>query len=623
MQWRVLTLLLAGLVVIYLASLLQDTPYPHPAKMKIDRHHLPGTFPDTSILSVQPNHLYEAMIYFGHNQNDQVMSGTGDMKTGVFGKIKLLRRPIQFLLQHQDGISTEDEWTNVLEHTLRGHITKISGPPSATDSPLQFAVLYHTVENETPRYYTRVYYLANDTGSFEYKDLVFPGTTWIKSFVIEKDSIIFSRDPDIYRYRIIRLPNDLTKAPHSENAQDIILSASEPGYRISPNYHLTDQVEKHENVLSRLYSPILDTFRVVSLDIYKARTNFHVSVSVADNASSVTQLSELRGETPVDTWHLREHNTRKGSYYEDDFLDSNGVLDMSQSSENRLQMPPLSLTRSTDARTVAFPITRSQFTTLDYTDKVDILQKQQNSKRRLYRNSEDGAVIPEYYYWPMDGNEEIYDVYDGDIYGLEINEAGTLLAVWTEHNFIYIYKRGSGDDHVLQQGDIDDTEKKKYEKTSSFDQATETNKPVASPTLLPIKPLSLIDQLDIFLGFRLPPPPSDIKSQYQHPYSHPDLPARWFLRMVITPNERNPRQSRISTVTFFNASSSQHGHTGNNYLLVGLKTGALHSYLIDAMEPPQKIGLGSFIIGQWDMLIAMCVIIAVFAFNEYQHYGGV
>jgi hypothetical protein len=41
------------------------------------------------------------------------------------------------------------------------------------------------------------------------------------------------------------------------------------------------------------------------------------------------------------------------------------------------------------------------------------------------------------------------------------------------------------------------------------------------------------------------------------------------------------------------------------------------------MEPPKEIGFGSFITGQWDMLIAMCVIIAVFVFNEYQHYGNV
>jgi hypothetical protein len=57
--------------------------------------------------------------------------------------------------------------------------------------------------------------------------------------------------------------------------------------------------------------------------------------------------------------------------------------------------------------------------------------------------------------------------------------------------------------------------------------------------------------------------------------------------------------------------------------VVASKTGTVQSYLIDTMEPPKEIGFGSFITGQWDMLIAMCVIIAVFVFNEYQHYGNV
>lgn len=126
-----------------------------------------------------------------------------------------MQKPLHLLLQHQNGTTANDgnvksrdsscplvvdvfpithiEWTLVWEHVLAGPITKVSGPPSTNHSSLQFAVLYHTVDNESTRYYVRVYYLVKELGSFEYKDLVLPGTTWIKSFALETDRIIFSR----------------------------------------------------------------------------------------------------------------------------------------------------------------------------------------------------------------------------------------------------------------------------------------------------------------------------------------------------------------------------------------------------------------------------------------------
>lgn len=54
---------------------------------------------------------------------------------------------------------------------------------------------------------------------------------------------------------------------------------------------------------------------------------------------------------------------------------------------------------------------------------------------------------------------------------------------------------------------------------------------------------------------------------------------------------------------------------------MALTSGAVHSYLVDTVETPEVVGLISFITGQWDMLVAMCVIIAVFVINEFQHYS--
>lgn len=84
------------------------------------------------------------------------------------------------------------EWKQTFEHTLRGHIIKVSGPPNTKESPLQFAVLYYIIESESPCYFIRVYYVSNEL-QYEYKDLILPGTTWIKTFTLEADSILISR----------------------------------------------------------------------------------------------------------------------------------------------------------------------------------------------------------------------------------------------------------------------------------------------------------------------------------------------------------------------------------------------------------------------------------------------
>ncbi|CAO3599202.1 unnamed protein product [Absidia cylindrospora] len=564
MQWRVFILLFAGVCVVYIVSLLQEAPYPHPLQLTTsDRPLSPELVPDVTILSAHADDLYETMIFYGQTQRDSIHTGTG--------KISQLRKPMQFFYNM--------EMERLLE--TNGHFT---------------------VDNESSRYYVRVYYDSSSTNTqqhaLEYKDLLLPGTTWIKSFVLENDFIIYSRDPDSYQYRTIRLPSDLTKAPHSANAQDIILSSSEPGYQVASSYPLSEYVEKQESIISQLYSPNLNTLRVLYLEFFKTRNNYYVAVSVADNACSTS----LCDESLVSPWHLRAHKTTEDGYSDDDVMYSSGVQDMPMMEHSRIQIPSVSLARSMDAKTVAFPITRTQFTTLDYTDKIDILEQQQD---RLYRDDQ-GMVLPEYYYWPLDEqHQEIYDIYDDDIRGMNLNSQGNVLAVWTENNYIYIYKRGQGDDHEEMAPDISTANDKN------------SISPSPSTPALPIKTLSLVDQLDVFLGIKSPASPSN-KAPWQH---HPDLPSPWFLRMVITPKDKLSRQTPISTVLFVNASSSPYDHTGNNYLFVGLKTGAVHSYLIDAMEPPQEIGLASFIIGQWDMLIAMCVIIVVFAFNEYQNYG--
>lgn len=83
----------------------------------------------------------------------------------------------------------------MFEHELDGAISKLSEAPYDNDS-LKFAVMYHVVENETVKHYVRLYYVTHQDGQppvFEYKNVLLPGSTWILSFTLEKDSILYSR----------------------------------------------------------------------------------------------------------------------------------------------------------------------------------------------------------------------------------------------------------------------------------------------------------------------------------------------------------------------------------------------------------------------------------------------
>ncbi|KAI9491903.1 hypothetical protein BDB00DRAFT_766356 [Zychaea mexicana] len=96
-----------------------------------------------------------------------------------------------------------------------------------------------------------------------YKDLVMPGTTWIKTFTLEHDSILYSRDPDWYTFRIAHLPSDLTSSPHPVSISMNNIQTGPPIHK----YYQPRNTELHDVMLARLYSPEQDTYRVLSLDL--------------------------------------------------------------------------------------------------------------------------------------------------------------------------------------------------------------------------------------------------------------------------------------------------------------------------------------------------------------------
>ncbi|KAI8982140.1 hypothetical protein BDF20DRAFT_452906 [Mycotypha africana] len=88
MPWRVLILLISGLVVIYIAILSQDTPYVHPKIVYASSNH-PPLFPykpDKVVLSTIGAYVYLTFFKYELLKSRGSLIGTGNLKLGVQGK---------------------------------------------------------------------------------------------------------------------------------------------------------------------------------------------------------------------------------------------------------------------------------------------------------------------------------------------------------------------------------------------------------------------------------------------------------------------------------------------------------------------------------------------------------
>ncbi|KAG0185882.1 hypothetical protein DFQ28_008633 [Apophysomyces sp. BC1034] len=82
-----------------------------------------------------------------------------------------------------------------------------------------------------------------------------------------------------------------------------------------------------------------------------------------------------------------------------------------------LHMPKLSVTRSANAKTIVAPYMKNMFLTLDYTNRADVIQFNEQELEYLYKDN--GTIIPEYYWWlenEVISNEDVFDV---DIVGVK------------------------------------------------------------------------------------------------------------------------------------------------------------------------------------------------------------
>ncbi|KAI8636728.1 hypothetical protein BD408DRAFT_396917 [Parasitella parasitica] len=567
MQWRSLMLLLSGLAVVYIAILSQDTPYLHPKIIYTSNNPSIFSFtPDKLVLTTVGAYIYLTAFKFEAvgPESKGFIVGTGRLKLGIYGLIKQVKRPISHFLTERDFLET-DEWIPCFEHTLKGPVSKVSIRNSHNEgSQTQFAVLYHEIEDDSSYHYVRVYYTTVDENqvTFEYKDIQFPGTTWVEEISLENSSLLYSRDPDQYEFHIMNLPSTFTQLPHATLSSNYSI---EHGRRVE-EWSQPYSTEQSSILLSRLYSPINNTYRVFTLSVHKTSSTFYVNITIADNATTINAENK-----PVKTWIQREKGKSEYPVYNEENIDYVGFADVTnyQSAKQqvrKLDMPELHSSVSTGSSTIVFPYIKNKFITLDFTDRIDILMRIKKEKERLYSNNGRKSFLNEYYYW------QGYETVDAEIKGLQLSDKDDMLALWTEFSYVYIYGR-----------------KKREHKAEST-----------------------LGKIDRWIDYWL----SEI-SEEERELQETYFPAPWLLEMAISPIKDVYGVAKdIGTVQFWR------GRDGDDrdpqYIFIALKNGNVNSYRLDKYEHQKKANLWSFASERWDMLFAMLMVIAIFVYNEYQ-----
>ncbi|KAI9028312.1 hypothetical protein CLU79DRAFT_738723 [Phycomyces nitens] len=550
MHWRALVLLITGFSVIYLISFAQDASYPQP--LLISRFSIKNISPpliDKNILFTTKDSLYYINLLYSREDN-------GSMKSTRSGHVEISKTKLVDIVpdKHEtvkDGKANYNGphggeykgWEQEAIQNLPGPISKVSVLETSNvepDTPI-FGVMYHVLYEEKIMHLVRVYYYSEQMpGNLLYKDLVLPGSVWPDTFSLEKDCILYSRDPDDYRFRIAPLPIDLFQSTQSIEMPIVLFSR--PGSSIQGWYHPRKTVE-HDVVLSRLYSPASNTFRVFSLDVHKTQRAFHINITVVDGTD--------------DKWIKREHSNFTYPLYSEDSLEYMSFVDGTHFHQERVEtgMPGLHIARSSDAKTIVAPYIKNSFLTLDFTDRADVIQHDEDERLFLYKDDQ-GNIIPEYFWWFAGELWPSDDVPDTTIVGAELNTNGTILALWTKSNTIHIYRR----------------------------------------------------ERDIGATFEASQNGGYGKMKEPHEQT---TPSRWNHTMVITPTQAGYGSKGVSAVMLWDTSDEQ-----MNYITVLVDDTAVYTYLLDKIGYEKKVGFISFLEEQWMTWLAMLAIIFVFMRNE-------
>ncbi|KAG1465086.1 hypothetical protein G6F55_001356 [Rhizopus delemar] len=514
MQWRPLILLFSGIATIYIQPL-------HTIQPKAD----------TTILTAVDEYVYFTLIYYQISEKPRHIIGTEKLKLGVRGVVRQLRKPISILTGKSES---EQDWSEVRFDTLDGQISCVS------QRGQDYVVLYHVIQNDTVMHYARLYYTRKN--KFEYKDIQLPGSTWINSISLQDNSFIISRDPDQYQFQVIPFPLNMKTSPETK----IIIDSSEAGKLIDRVYH--NAVEQYPVLLSKLYSSFPDNYRLLIHNLYKTESEFSAAISIVDNVT-------LADGSYWREWAYTEDNH---TIYYDESMDNVGFADntIKDGLNNIRKRPKIVLALSLDTKTIVFPSVSNRFFSFDFMDKIDILQKMETEKKFLYPiDSNKTSYLPEYYY------QRRYDLEtDSEIVGIQLNDDATMMALWTEHNHVYIYSRK------------------------------------VNETTVTIEKTRMQEWVDLLFP-----------DEEEHHVYREHLPIPWKLTMVITPSTF----TSIGHVRFYK----------DNLFFVALNNGHIYSYRLDQTEKQKPVNFITFINDKWDMLIAMCVIISIFVYNEFQHFA--
>jgi hypothetical protein len=422
MHWRAGIMLMVGIGFMYAISLLSEPPYPRPqlihksAPAKIDPE------PTEMLLSIVDGYFYQTFVWYEIDQQ-QTKRGVGPLKTGAVGVLQQRRRPLHTLV----GNATDDDWETMFHQELSGPISSLSRL-SDPSTAFQFGVLYHTLTEEHAHHDVRLFYMADN--QMTYKDIRLPGSTWISTFSLGKNALLYKREPDQYGFRALRLPSRLEQAPHT--IQIDLSGSSTSG---APFYgHQPRLTETHAAILTQIYAKDSEVLRAVTLDVHKTPRYFHINVTLVDGSLDVTE-----------PWKVRNTGYYPEKVYTQESLQYMTFVDGTHFRQERVEssMPRLDITKSANGKTLVMPYIRNKFLTLDYTSQVDAIKEDDNERRFLYKES-DGSLAGDYYFW----NEDLVPVESpstASIEGLALNDEGNVLAVWIEEDnnypHIYIYER--------------------------------------------------------------------------------------------------------------------------------------------------------------------------------------
>ncbi|CAO3579292.1 unnamed protein product [Absidia cylindrospora] len=369
--------------------------------------------------------------------------GSGPFKAGGLGYLFQQRQELSIYYTNSSdpdsAVTTVPPWETTHDHVLNGPISHVSSLGHGYDgvvdnnslaAGLQFGVLYHILDDDRIQHWVRVFYFANTvdgdhsllTRELEFKDILLPGSTWISTFSLESNALLYSRDPDYYRFRWVSLPDDITSSPHSEKADPIILTQSDPGDN-THLYNQPDDIEEYRVLLSAMYSPIPDSKQVFTMNAYKTYSNFYVKGIIAENATT-----EVKNE-----WIGKKMLDDDYEVFSQESMEYMAIVDGVPIQQERIQldMPKLCISRSKDAKVVVMSSIKYPLISLAYMEDASDLVIQQKDINDMVH---DGGKI-----WINDtvGMDDM----DGELLGLQLDSTGHCLAAWTDKDQLFLFTR--------------------------------------------------------------------------------------------------------------------------------------------------------------------------------------